>query len=306
MAVTEKLRLGFIGLGNIGGAIAANLAADGHELHVHDADPARVKTLVERGARAAGSAAKVASQSEITLMSLPTPAIMESVAAEWLEASAAGAVLIDLTTNAPDTVRRVGERCAAKGRHLLECPLTGGAPGAKARMLVFIVGGDEAVYARCAPLLSTIGRASFHLGALGAGNVGKLVNSLWAFTTTWVSLEGLAICAKSGIDLRTMIEMVRAAGGGNLYVNHMVEGLNQRGRPTEFALELAAKDAGLLLELARDLAVPTPVAAEVAQALVAAKSLGHGQRDFTDLVLVIEQLANVALKIAPPSPAKAS
>ncbi|HZR84086.1 MAG TPA: NAD(P)-dependent oxidoreductase [Candidatus Binatia bacterium] len=296
----DEHRIGFIGLGNIGGAIAANLVADGHALAVHDVDPARVRPLADAGARAAGSPAAVAAESDFTFLSLPTPAIMEQVADEWLGGARPGATLIDLTTNAPDTVRRVGERVAAAGGHLLECPLTGGAPGAKARMLVFIAGGDAAVYERCVPLLRTIGRATFHLGPLGAGNVGKLVNSLWAFTTTWVSLEGLAICARSGIDLRTMIEMVRAAGGGNVFVNHMVEGLNQRGRPTDFALELAAKDAGLLLDLARDLAVPTPVAAEVAQALVAAKALGFGQRDFTDLVEVIERLANVELRIAPP------
>jgi 3-hydroxyisobutyrate dehydrogenase-like beta-hydroxyacid dehydrogenase len=296
----RRQRLGFIGLGNIGGAIAANLVADGHAVAVHDVDAARVRALAEKGAAAAGSVAAVARASETTFLSLPTPSIMESVALEWLEAAAPDAVLVDLTTNAPDTVRRVGERVAAAGRHLLECPLTGGAPGAKARMLVFIAGGDAAVFERCAPLLQTIGRAAFHLGPLGAGSVGKLVNSLWAFTTTWVSLEGLAVCAKSGIDLRTMIEMVRTAGGGNIFVSHMVEGLNQRGRPTEFALELAAKDAGLLIDVARELSVPAPVAAEVAQALVTAKSLGFGDRDFTDLVEVIERLAGVKLHLPPP------
>jgi 3-hydroxyisobutyrate dehydrogenase len=299
-ALERKLRLGFIGLGNIGGAVAANLVADGHELHVHDADPARVRPLVAAGARHAGAAAAVARASEITFLSLPTPAIMEQVAGEWLDGAAAGSVLIDLTTNAPETVRRVGERLESAGRHLLECPLTGGAPGARGRTLVFIVGGDRAVFARCEPLLATVGRATFHLGPLGAGSVGKLVNSLWAFTTTWVSLEGLAVCAKSEIDLRAMIEMVRAAGGGNLFVNHLVEGINQRGRPPEFALELAAKDAGLLLDVARDLSVPTPVAAEVAQALVAAKSLGYGKRDFSDLVEVMERLGGVQLRISPP------
>jgi 3-hydroxyisobutyrate dehydrogenase len=301
-ALEDKLRLGFVGLGNIGGAVAANLAADGHRLAVHDTDASRVAALVAAGAVAAGSVAAVARDSEIAFLSLPTPAIMESVAGEWLEAAPPGAVLIDLTTNAPDTVRRVGARIAAAGRHLLECPLTGGAPGAKARMLVFIAGGERAVFERCAPLLATIGRATFHMGPLGTGSVGKLVNSLWAFTTTWVSLEGLAVCAKSGIDLRAMIEMVRTAGGGNLFVNHMVEGINRRGRPTEFALELAAKDAGLLIDVARELSVPTPVAAEVAQALVTAKSLGFGDRDFTDLVEVVERLAGVQLHL-PPAPA---
>ena len=100
----KKLRLGFVGLGNIGGAIAANLIADGHELHVHDADPARVRPLVELGAKAAGSAEAVGRASELTLLSLPTPAIMEQVAGEWLAGAPSGAILVDLTTNAPETV----------------------------------------------------------------------------------------------------------------------------------------------------------------------------------------------------------
>lgn len=296
----DKKRLGFVGLGNIGGAVAANLLADGHELCAYDVDASRVRALVERGAIACGSVADVAVRSEITFLSLPSPRVMESVADEWLSAATDDAVLIDLSTNAPETVRRVGERVRAAGRHLLEAPLTGGTPGAKARMLTFIVGGDEAVFARCRPLLARLGRASFHLGPLGAGSVGKLVNSLFAFATTWVSLEGLAVCAKSGIDLRTMVEMVRAAGGGNFFLDRMVEGINQRGRPTEFALDLAAKDAGLLLDVARELGVPTPVAAEVAQGLVAAKALGFGERDFTDIVEVVERLAGVRLHLSPP------
>jgi len=167
-------------------------------------------------------------------------------------------------------------------------------------MLTFIVGGDAAVFERCRPLLATVGRAAFHLGPLGTGNVGKLVNSLFAFTTTWVSLEGLAVCAKSGIDLRTMVEMVRAGGGGNFFMDRMVEGINERGRPTDFALDLALKDAGLLLDVARELGVPTPVAAEVAQALVVAKAFGFGGRDFTEIVEVAERLAGVKLHLGPP------
>src|SRR5438046_10093482 len=96
-------------------------------------------------------------------------------------------VLVDRSTNAPATIRRVGERFAAAGRHLLEAPLTGGAPGAQARMLVFMVGGEPEVYERCRPLLQQLGRAVIHVGALGLGNTAKLVNSLLAFSATWVS-----------------------------------------------------------------------------------------------------------------------
>jgi 3-hydroxyisobutyrate dehydrogenase-like beta-hydroxyacid dehydrogenase len=167
-------------------------------------------------------------------------------------------------------------------------------------MLVFMVGGERPVYERCLPILQRLGRAVFHVGALGLGNTAKLVNSLLAFTATWVSLEGLAVAAKSGIDLRTMIDVVRTGGAGNFFTDRMVEGINERGRPTQFALGLAAKDAGLLLDVAREAGVPVPVAAEVAQALVAAVGAGLGARDFTDLVELIERQAGVALRLPPP------
>src|SRR5438094_636131 len=181
-------RLGVIGAGNIGGAVAANLLADGHAVAVHDTDPARSAALV---------------------------------------------------------------------------------------------------------------RAGFRRGPLGGGNTAKLGNSLLAFTATWSSLEGLAVAAKAGINLRTMIEVIRTGGAGNFFTERMVEGINERGRPTQFALALAAKDAGLLLEVAREAGVPVPVAAEVAQALVAAVDAGLGGRDFTDLVELIERRTGVALRLPP-------
>jgi 3-hydroxyisobutyrate dehydrogenase len=293
-------RLGVIGCGNIGAAIASNLVQDGHHVSVHDAVADRLRPLVGVGARAADSPTRVAERSEITFLSLPTPAVVERVALAWLEGAQPGSILVDLSTNAPATVRALGERVSAAGCHLLEAPLTGGAPGAQSRMLVFMVGGEDAVYARVRPLLERLGRATFHLGPLGLGNTAKLVNSLLAFTSTCVSLEVLAVAVKAGVDLRTMIEVVRAGGAGNFFTDRMVEGINQRGRPTQFALSLAAKDAGLLLEVARETGVPVPVAAQVAQALVGAIGAGLGERDFTDLVELVERQASVKFRLAPP------
>jgi len=293
-------QLGVIGLGNIGGAIAANLVADQHQVSVFDTDAARTAALAAKGAQPAASLQALARQCEITFTSLPTPSVFETVAAEWSSGAPAGAVLVDLSTNAPALMRAVGARLAASGRHLLEAPLTGGAPGAQARMLVFMVGGDAAVFERVQPLLAKLGRATFHVGPLGLGNVAKLVNSLMAFSATWVSLEGLAVAAKAGIDVRTMIDVIRTGGAGNIFTDRMVEGINERRRPTQFSLALAAKDAGLLLDVAREHGVPTPAAAQVAQAFVAAVGAGLGERDFTDIVELIERLAAVQLRIAPP------
>ncbi len=296
------MRLGVIGLGNIGSAIAANLAADGHELCVCDRDASRCEPLLAAGASAAQGPAEVARRSEFTFLSLPTSEAVDSVAGEWLDGAQQGAVLIDLSTNAPAAVRALGERVAAAGCQLFEAPLTGGAPGARARTLVFLVGGERVVYERCRPLLEKLGRAVFYFGELGRGNAAKLVNSLLAFTSTWVSLEGLAIASRAGLDLRTLVEAVRTGGASNFYVDRMVEGINQRGRPASFALELAAKDAGLIRDLAHEQGVPAPVAEQIAQVMGAAVEAGLGTRDWSDLVEFMERRADVKLELPAATP----
>jgi len=296
-------RLGFVGLGNIGGAICANLLADGHQVVAFDTEPARLQAQVDTGALAAADPAGVAAAADLTFLSLPTPEIMASVSEQWLEGASPGKVLVDLTTNAPSTVRAVGRRVELAGARLVEAPLTGGAPGARLRKLVFITGGHPDHVAEVTPLLDSIGRATFYLGPLGCGNVGKLVNSLMAFTTRWVSLEGLALAAGNDIDLRTLLEMVRTSGGANSYLEQRVEEISQRGRHPDFAMELAAKDAGLMLEVGRESAVPLPVASAIHQMLVFAKAQGLGGHDISDLVEVMERAAGLRLHLRPADPA---
>ena len=115
-------------------------------------------------------------------------------------------------------------------------------------MLVFMIGGDDEAVARVRTVLEPLGRATFHVGALGLGNTMKLLNSLIAFTTTWVSLEGLSLATKAGIAVPDAVEILRTAGASNFYIDRQVETIDGRNRPTQFALELAAKDAGLIVE----------------------------------------------------------
>ena len=291
--------IGFIGLGNIGSGMCANLLTDGHGVTAFDVDPARLAAQEDGGATPARDAGHVAAESDITFLSLPTPEIMAAVSEEWLRGAAPGSLLVDLTTNSPTTVRAVGQRLAAQGCHLVEAPLTGGAIGSRNRQLVFIVGGEEEDVARVAPYFDTLGRATFHLGPLGAGNVGKLVNSLMAFTTMWVSLEGLALAASNDIDLRLLLTMVRTSGGANSYLERRVDEIGTRGRPADFAMDLAAKDAGLMLEVGRQSGVPLPVASAVHQMLVYAKAQGLGGHDISDLVEVMERATGVPLVLAP-------
>jgi 3-hydroxyisobutyrate dehydrogenase-like beta-hydroxyacid dehydrogenase len=289
-------RVGVIGLGNIGGAVAANLVADGHDVVVADADPTRAAAI--EGARA-GSVADVAAASEITVTSLPTPEVVAEVATAWAAAAAPGSILLDLSTSSPEGNRALAATLAAGGHHFVEAPLTGGAIGAQKRALVFMVGGDDEPVARCRPVLEQLGRATFHLGPVGSGTTMKLVNSLLAFTCTWVSLEGLSLAAAAGLDLRTTVEVVRTGGASNFFIDRGVEGIDERGRPAQFALALAAKDARLIEEVADAAGIPVAVASAVRSVLADALDRGLGDHDWSDLVVAAEARAGRPLTLGP-------
>ena len=136
---------------------------------------------------------------------------------------------------------------------------------------------------------------TFHVGGLGLGNTMKLFNSLIAFTTTWVSLKGLSMAAKVGIEVRDAVEILRTAWASNFYLDRQVETIDGRGRPAQFALALAAKDAGLIVETGASLGVPTPLLGR-ARRLAQAVAQGLGGADWSELVALAEQQAEVALR----------
>jgi 3-hydroxyisobutyrate dehydrogenase len=291
--------LGVIGLGNIGGAIAANLVQDGHALRVFDLDRARRDGAAAAGAIACDDVRGVSAASEITLLSLPTPDVVDAVAEEWSAAASPGAVLVDLSTNAPQRVRALAERIRAGGRHFLDAPLSGGAPGAQARMLMFMVGGEPEVFERVRPVLATIGRAAFHLGPVGSGSVAKLVNSLVAFSTTMASLEGLSLAVRGGLDLRQMVDVIRTGGAGNFYTERAVEGIERRSAAPQFALGLAAKDARLILALENECGLPGRIASSLAALLEDAIAAGMAESDWTDLPAFFEREGGLRFMLAP-------
>jgi 3-hydroxyisobutyrate dehydrogenase-like beta-hydroxyacid dehydrogenase len=287
------MAIGVIGLGNIGKGIATNLVADGQDVVVYDLDDAAMKAIT--GATAASDIESLAGQADITLLSLPTPEVVNAVAEAWASTAKPGSILVDLSTNSPAVVRELGARLASSGHHLVEAPLTGGAIGAERRMLVFMMGGDDEAVGRVRPVLEPLGRATFHVGALGLGNTMKLLNSLIAFTTTWVSLEGLSFATKAGIEVQDAVEILRTAGASNFFIDRQVETIDGRGRPTQFALVLAAKDAGLIVDSGEALGVPTPVAAAVRGVLNSAVDQGFGDADWSELVTFAERQGDVAL-----------
>jgi 3-hydroxyisobutyrate dehydrogenase-like beta-hydroxyacid dehydrogenase len=290
-------RVGVVGLGNIGGALAANLAADGHAVTVTDLDADRASQI--EGATAVASVGEVAQVSDITLTSLPTPDVVRAVSREWAAAADAGAILVDLSTTLPASNQAIAAELAASGHHFVEAPLTGGAVGAQNRALVFMVGGEEAAVERCRPILDQLGRATIHLGPVGTGTTMKLANSLLAFTCTWASLEALSLAVAAGIDVRTAVEVVRTGGASNFFIDRAVEGINVRGRPAQFALLLAAKDADLIEQVAAASGVPSTMAAAMVEVLTDAVGRGLGDHDWSDLVVAAEARGGVELTISP-------
>jgi 2-hydroxymethylglutarate dehydrogenase len=290
-------RVGVVGLGNIGGGLATNLVADGHDVTVTDLDADRAKAIV--GAHAVGSVAEVAAASDITLTSLPNPTVVTAVAEEWVTAAAPGSILLELSTTLPESNRAIAAKLATTGHHFVEAPLTGGAIGAQNRGLVFMLGGDEDVVARVLPILEKLGRATFHVGPVGAGTTMKLANSLLAMACTWASFESLSLAAKAGIDLRTAVEVIRTAGVTNFFIDRGVEGIDERGRPPHFSLTLAVKDARLIEEVADAAGIPVPVASAVRGVLVDALERGLGEHDWSDLVVAAEARAGRPLTLGP-------
>ena len=289
--------VGVVGLGNIGGAIAANLVADGHRVTVFDVDPERVNAV--EGAAPARAVAGVAADSEVTFTSLPDPGTVTMVAKEWANAAPAGSILCDLSTTLPQSNRAIAEQLAASGHRFVEAPLTGGHVGAVNRKLVFMVGGGDDAVATVTPLLDSLGRATFHLGPVGAGTTMKLANSLLAFSGAIAAFEAVSLAVKAGIAVRDAVNIVKLSGPSNYFLDRGIDGINTRGAPTEFSLRLAAKDARLIAELGATDGVPTPVAEAALAFLSDAVERGLGERDWSDLVLAAEARSGIELTIAP-------
>ena len=295
--MTTVATLGMIGLGNIGGAIAGNLVADGHRVCVFDLDADRMNAI--GGALHADSVGDVARAAELTFTSLPGPEAVVAVVEEWAASAARGAVLCDLSTTLPESNRAIASRLAEGGHAFVEAPLTGGRIGATTRKLVFMVGGEDDAVAQVKPVLESLGRAVFHLGSVGTGTTMKLVNSLLAFSGAIAAFEAVSLAVKSGIDVRSAVEIVKLSGPSNYFIDRGIEGINIRNKPTEFSLRLAAKDARLLRDLGDTLEVPTAIAAAALEFLDDAVERGLGEHDWNDLVLAAEARGGIELTIAP-------
>jgi 3-hydroxyisobutyrate dehydrogenase len=296
------LRIGFIGLGKMGGPMARNLIAAGHSLVVHDLDTAVSAPHREMGATWADSPREVAEASDVVLTSLPGPREVEAVALGedgLIEGLVNDAVYIDVSTNSPTVVRRVAERIEATGAHMIDAPVSGGPMGAEAGSLAVMVGGDKAVCERVRPVLDAIGGSVSYVGPVGSGSVAKLVHNAISMTTRIVIQEGMALAVKAGVEPSTMLQVLTEASFGKQLVlkSHIPE-LVFKGDfdHPRFSLGLSHKDVGLALELAKELDVPMAMAEMADEEIGRGIERGWADRDNLVTFLLAEERAGVQVR----------
>lgn len=288
------MKIGFIGVGAMGGPMSRNIVGKtNHEVTVFDLNPAMMEACIKAGAKRGASVAAVAASSEVVMLSLPTPKHVEAVIAgpDGIAGNAKpGTVVIDLSTNSPGVIKRLGELLSAKGIALIEAPVTGGVIKATDGSLTIIAGGDEAVVDKQRPLLSSIGALVVHTGPHGSASVAKLINNMLALCNSAVAAEGMMMAKMSGVDLDKIIEVI-SNGSGNSQAFRGVTARALQGRfEPSFALDLAYKDLGLAVDLATEHGVPGMVAPQVLNLMRMARGMGHGQADSTSMIRVYESI----------------
>ncbi len=300
------MRYGFIGLGNLGGALAANLLRSGAELVVTDAKREAAEPLLAGGARWAETPRALAERVDAVFTCLPSPTVSERVLTGengLLEGLPAGATWIEMSTNDQETILRLAAAAAERGVATLEAPVTGGVHKAASGEITVIVGGDAHVFARHRKALSAMGRALFHVGPLGSASVIKVITNMLAFIHLVAAGEALMLAKRGGIDLAQAYHVIRESSG-NSFVHETESQLILNGSyAINFTMELACKDLSFAMKLGGQFGVPLDLAALTAQTFVRAREVYGGGAWSTEVVRLLEDALRTDLR-APGFPAQ--
>ena len=286
------MKVGFIGVGNMGGPMCRNLIKNsGQEILVHDRDAAAVERCEEVGGAGVGSIAEAVAESDVVFTSLPMPRDVEAVAlgeGGIAESARQGTVHIDRSTNSPTMVRSIAARLEPKGVRMLDAPVSGGTSGAENATIAIMVGGDRALFDEHRSLFESFGKNVIHTGDLGSGSIAKIVNNMVAFCNMASGAEGLMLGAAAGIDPDVLNQVVRNSSGNGFGFRAMAHKALRGDWSATFALDLAYKDMHLALELADEIGIPLPLAAQTHNLMRMARGLGYGGDDMTAVMRVYE------------------
>jgi 3-hydroxyisobutyrate dehydrogenase len=289
------MRIGFVGTGTMGSPIAGCLIRAGHSLTVYDRRPEASAALCTQGARRAANAFSAARDNEVIFTSLPGPAEFEAAMLEpetgILAGLRPGAAHVDLTTNAPATVARVGEVCRSRGVELIDAPVSGRPP-----TMTVMVGAKDAAFTKYRHLFDSIAANVFHVGPSGAGATAKLVTQYLGYTNFIASIEGMLIAAKAGIDLDILARIVPASAGQSRTFDNIARGVFTGTFAAGGTLDIVAKDVDLACQLARDVAAPATLGVLASDIYQRAQAQGWGQQGFPVVARVLEAIAGVELR----------
>ncbi|OGO31953.1 MAG: hypothetical protein A2Z29_06130 [Chloroflexi bacterium RBG_16_56_11] len=293
------MKVGFIGIGQMGRHMSSNLHKAGFELVVNDIKKEAAIFLLEKGAAWAATPKAVTEACRIVISCLPSPESVEQVihGADGLKAGwKKGDIFIDMSTNSPVVIRRIAKEAGNLGVKVLDCPVSGGTRGAEAGTLTIMVGGEASALEAARRVLEAMGKNIFHVGDAGCGNVAKLVNNLIGLACNSATAEGFVLGVKAGIKPEALYDIISVSTGNNWslqqYPNTVFRGNFEPG----FKVSLAYKDIGLALNLGDEYGMTLPAGKMVRNDLEQAIKAGWADKGVDAVILKLEKAAGVEVR----------
>lgn len=250
------MKIGFIGLGNVGGKLAGSLVRNGVNVQIHDLDADLVAEFVAKGAVAGGSPAAMMRNCDAVITCLPSPAASDAVMQEMLGEVTEGKIWMEMSTTDEAEVKRLGAEVIARGGAAVDCPVSGGCHRAATGNIAIFAGCDRDTFERILPLLTVMGRRVLHTGDLGSASVLKVVTNYLATANLVSCAEALTVCKGANMDLNTAFEAIRISSGNSFVHETESQVILNGSRDISFTMDLVAKDIGLFQEVADRAGVP--------------------------------------------------
>lgn len=253
------MKIGFIGLGNVGGKLSGSLLRNGHDLSVHDLNSDLVQSFVARGARAGGSPAQMMRDCAVVITCLPSPAASAAVMDEMLPEVGPGKIWMEMSTTDEAEIRRLGALVIARGGAAVDCPVSGGCHRADTGNISIFAGCDRATFERILPLLRTMGRRILHTGDIGSASVLKVMTNYLATANLLTLCEAMVTMKAAGLDLGTTFEAIRISSGNSFVHETESQVILNGSRDINFTMDLVKKDIGLFQAIADRAGVPLEI-----------------------------------------------
>ncbi len=289
-----KPTIAFIGLGIMGGPMAANLVQAGYAVTGYNRSRGKVDTLIAKGGQGADTIADAVRDADVIITIVPDSPDVEAVASgdDGILAHAKdGAIWVDCSSIRPDVAVALAKQAAEHGVRAVDAPVSGGEAGAVEATLSIMVGGDAEVVESVRPVLETVGKTVVHVGPSGSGQTVKAANQLIVAGTIELVAEALIFLEAYGVDTAAAIEVLAGGLAGNRILDRKATSMVAREFKPGFRVDLHHKDMGIILAAAREAGVAIPLGAHTAQLMQSLRQLGHGDLDHSALLLLVEQLS---------------